>query len=89
MKLYLQNCNQVDAEDKSLPVNSYLVTYYEEEGGLPSYDICIGTKVEIFDHYWDRYREGLKDIRWTSGSVPAKVWVSQQEYLKSQQKKKK
>ena len=87
MRIFLSKCNVSDADDKSLPVNSYLVTYFD--GEECSYDICIGTKTDIFDHYWDRYREGLKDIRWTSGTVPAKVWMSQQEYLQKSNKKKK
>jgi hypothetical protein len=24
--------------------------------------------------YWDKYREGLKDIRWTDGKVNPKLW---------------
>lgn len=86
MRVYLQRCEMSAAEDRTLPVNSYLVTY--DDGESIYYDICIGTKVDIFDHYWDMYREGLQSIVWTSGKVPAKVWSSQQEYLRKDKKKK-
>lgn len=86
MRIYKQNCDPGAAEDKTLPVNSYIVTYVDGEETL--YDIVIGNRVDIFDYYWDRYREGLKSFVWTSGTVPAKVWSSRQEYQKKSEKKK-
>ena len=44
----------------------------------------------MFDHYWDRYREGLKGWKQAEGRVPTKTWMSQQEMnAKSKQTKKK
>ena len=80
-KILHQNCEKETAKDKSLPLNSYLVTYISDEETL--YDIVICNKqVEIFDMYWDKYREGLKDIRWTDGRVNPKLWQSQTEKKK-------
>lgn len=76
-----QNCEKSDAKDKSLPLNSYLVTYISDEE--TTYDIVICNKqVDIFDMYWDKYREGLKDIRWTDGRVNPKLWQSRTEKKK-------
>jgi hypothetical protein len=64
-----------------LPLNSYLVTYISEEETF--YDIVICNKqVDIFDMYWDKYREGLQDIRWTDGRVNPKLWQSRTEKTK-------
>ena len=76
-----QNCEKSVAQDKSLPLNSYLVTYISDEETF--YDIVICNKqVDIFDMYWDKYREGLKDIRWTDGRVNPKLWQSRTENKK-------
>ena len=76
-----QKCEKSVAKDKSLPLNSYIVTYISDEEIL--YDIVICNKqVDIFDMYWDKYREGLKDIRWTDGRVNPKLWQSKTEKKK-------
>jgi hypothetical protein len=32
--------------------------------------------------YWDKYREGLKDIRWTDGKVNPKLWGNEPKETK-------
>lgn len=72
-KVVHQDCSKELAKDKSLPLNSYLVTYMVDNS--VKYDIVVCNKrVQIFDMYWDKYREGLKDIRWTDGKVNPKLW---------------
>jgi hypothetical protein len=84
MRILHQNCDPEVANDRSLPYNAYLVTY-EIDGAL-AYDLVIPDKqVEIFDYYWDRYREGLKGWKQSEGRVNPKLWGSQ----KKEPKKKK
>ena len=72
-KVVHENCEKEAAKDKSLPLNSYLVTYLLED--KLSYDIVICNKrVAVFDMYWDKYRENLRDIKWTDGKVNPKTW---------------
>ena len=33
------------------------------------------SKVEIFDHYYDKYKEGLQNIGWTLGTMNARTWT--------------
>jgi hypothetical protein len=76
-----QKCEKSKANDKSLPLNSYLVTYISDEETF--YDIVIcNKKVDPFDAYWDKYREGLKDISWTEGKVNSNFWKSKTEKKK-------
>ena len=73
MKILHQNCDPEVANDRTLPYNAYLVTY-EIDGAL-AYDLVIPDKqVEIFDYYWDRYREGLKGWKQSEGRVNPKLW---------------
>ncbi len=77
MKIIHKNCDPVTAKDKSLPLDSYLVTYLNEDN--VSYDVVkASSKVSIFDHYYDNYGKGSPiDIKWTDGTVNPKLWGSQ------------
>jgi hypothetical protein len=56
-----------------LPYTAYLVEYETE--GVIAYDIVIPRKrVDIFDYYWDRYREGLKGFKQSEGRANPKLW---------------
>ncbi len=84
MRILHQNCDPSVADDRSLPYNAYLVTY--EIDGAIAYDLVIPDKqVEIFDYYWDKYREGLKGWKQSEGRVNPKLWGVQ----KKEPKKKK
>jgi hypothetical protein len=73
MKILHQNCDPELANDRSLPYTAYLVTY--EIDGAIAYDIVIPDKqMEIFDVYWDKYREGLKGWKQSEGRVNPKLW---------------
>lgn len=76
------NCDPSAAEDSSLPRDSYLVTYGNE--GSLQFDIVQGLQVDIFDHYWDKYRD-VKGMQWTEGKTNPKMWG----YKSSDKKKKK
>jgi hypothetical protein len=39
------------------------------------YDLVMtNKKVDIFDYYWDRYREGLQWFKQSEGRINPKVW---------------
>lgn len=66
------NCSKEAAQDKSLPVDSYLLTLqYDGETWL---DIVKGVKVKIFDAYYDTFGNCMKDMVYTDGTMSAKLW---------------
>lgn len=68
-----KNCDPSLADDKSLPYTAYIVKYYENDQYC--YDIVIcNKKVDIFDYYWDRYREDLVSFKQTQGRVNPRTW---------------
>lgn len=74
VKILHQNCDPTLAEDRTLPYNTYIVKYMEGRDEI-CYDIVISDKkVEMFDYYWDKYREGLLDWKQTEGRVNPKMW---------------
>ena len=53
------NCDPSRASDRTLPYTSYLVEYLDDTAKR-CYDLIICNKqVDIFDHYWDRYRHTI------------------------------
>lgn len=68
-----KNCDPTLADDKSLPYTAYIVKYYENDQYC--YDIVTcNKKVDIFDYYWDRYREDLVSFKQTQGRVNPRTW---------------
>lgn len=73
IKIIRPKCDPSLAQDKSLPCTAYLVEYMED--GQVCFDIVLcSKKVDIFDHYWDNYREGFINFKQTEGRANPKVW---------------
>jgi hypothetical protein len=74
MNIIHKDCDMSLSKDKSLPLDSYLVTYNVKEE--LKYDIVqSSSRVEIFDHYHDNYgAENIKSIKWTDGKVSSKFY---------------
>jgi hypothetical protein len=74
LKIIHSDCDPILSKNKSLPIDSYLVSYMKD--GLMCYDVVHAvSKVEIFDYYYDTYgKNGIQDIKWTDGSVNTKLW---------------
>jgi hypothetical protein len=73
VKIIHKNCDPELANDRSLPYTAYIVKYYDDD--QYNYDIVIANKkVDIFDYYWDKYREDLIDFKQTEGRVNPKIW---------------
>jgi hypothetical protein len=63
-----EDCDPKLAEDKSLPTNSYLVEYVLDK--TIHYDIVMANKkVDIFDHYYDFYRNDFLTFNQTEGRI--------------------
>jgi len=73
MKLIQSDCDASLSLDKSLPTNSFLVEFID--GETTKFDIVMSSKkVDIFDHYWDKYKKNLINITQTEGRINPKLW---------------
>ncbi len=73
-----EKCDPKLADDRALPYTAYLVQY-EVEGKL-EHDIVISTKqVEIFDHYYDKYKQDFKKFTQSAGTVDPRRWMNAQQ----------
>jgi len=86
MRIVHQNCDPSVANDRSLPYTSYLVEY--EIDGAIVYDLVIANKkTDIFDYYWDLYREGLISFKQSEGRVNPKLWDDPSKKKETKKKK--
>jgi hypothetical protein len=76
IKILHQNCDPELANDRTLPVSAYIVEY-EIDGAIAHDIVIVNKKVDIFDYYWDKYREGLKSFKQTEGRVNPRLWGTQ------------
>jgi len=73
MKVIHEDCDPSLSEDRSLPNNSFLVEYIQ--GEQSHFDIVAASKsVEIFDHYYDKYKNNFVTMNQTEGRVNPKLW---------------
>ena len=72
MKIIKAKCKQEETEDKTLPTHAYVVGYVDDEF---CQDIVIAQKqADVFDYYWDLYKEKLQYIKQAAGTVSPNLW---------------
>ena len=82
-----EKCERNKADDKKLPSDSFLVTYKVEEE--LKYDVARGAGVvEIFDHYYDTYKN-VQSITWTNGIVSPRTFDGANQPTPPKKRKKK
>ena len=88
IRVLQEDCDPELGEDKSLPYTCYLITYKDKEGNT-KYDLAVGNKqVDIFDHYWDKYRDNFVTMTQSKGAVNPKMWNAPGTEKKEEKKKK-
>ena len=77
-QLIYNNATSSQAKDKSLPRDAYLVFYENYEGNL-SMDVCRSSKrTNLFDLYYDKFRN-VKKIEFGYGNVNPRLWGETQK----------
>jgi hypothetical protein len=71
--ILLQNTTLDKAKDPSFPNDAYLIWYNVE--GKDNLDLVRGTRVRIFDMYYDKYGPGtVQKIDFGYGRISPKLW---------------
>ena len=74
-----EKCDPKNALDKKLPYTAYLVEYTDKDN-LLCYDIAIaGKAVDLFDHYYDKYKKDFTRLDQTKGTVDPRRWNDKQK----------
>lgn len=69
------NCTPLDAKDRSLPNNAYLLTLVKGEETW--HDIVMGNRSDIFDAYYDLLGDVMRKMEWAEGMVNPRLWSDQ------------
>jgi hypothetical protein len=68
-----EDCDPGAVDNKSLPCTAFFVSYMKED--RKCYDLVIsGKQVDIFDHYWDKYKKEFITIKQSSGTSNPKLY---------------
>jgi hypothetical protein len=68
-----ERCKKEDSKNNQLPVDSYLITYMIDENIC--HDIVRTSKrVNVFDMYYDKFKDSLQSIEWTNGRISPRLW---------------
>tara|TARA_B100000131_G_scaffold6124_1_gene6291 strand:+ start:2574 stop:2846 length:273 start_codon:yes stop_codon:yes gene_type:complete len=87
VRVLYEKCEKDKAEDKKLPSDSFLVTYKIEDE--VKFDVTrAGSQIELFDHYYDTYKN-VQGISWTKGIVSPRTFDGSTEQPKPPKKRKK
>ena len=72
-ELIVENATPEQIKDPGFPNDTYQVIYKVD--GKTYTDLCRGTRVRIFDLYYDKFGKGsIVKIDWAYGRVNPKLW---------------
>jgi len=72
VKIIHQDCEKSLSKNKSLPTDSYLVTYILEEETKNDIVQSV-SQADIFDYYYDLYKNVIS-IDWTDGKISPRFY---------------
>ena len=73
-----------DVSIKQAPTDAYIIKYLYEDN--VHYDLTRGTKVSLFDMYWDKFKGGLQSIAYGNGGIKPNLWGYQAPAKKKKRK---
>ena len=71
-EIVIENGSPNEVATTNAPTDSYIAHYVHED--KDHYDLVRGTRVKIFDMYYDKFKSGLKSIKYGSGNVKPALW---------------
>jgi hypothetical protein len=71
-EILVENGSYVEVCNKEVPNDAYIIKYLVDD--KICFDLTRGSKLRLFDMYWDKFRENLKDIDYGYGRINPKLW---------------
>ena len=76
MRVIHEKCDLEKDNNTKLPYTAYVIQYEHE--GKVQHDIAMAQKaVDIFDHYYDKYKKGFKWLKQSNGTQKPNLWNQQ------------
>ena len=84
-EIVVENGTTDQVTTKQAPTDCYIIEYtYKDK---ICYDLARGTKVTLFDMYWDKFKSDLKSIDYGMGTIKPNLWGYQSPTTKKKKRK--
>ena len=83
-EIIVENGSYEDVNTTQAPSDAYIIKYMH--GDKVRFDLTRGTKIKLFDMYWDKFKGGLQSIGYGSGNVKPNLWGYQSPVKKKKRK---
>ena len=74
-----------DVSTKQAPSDAYVIKYVRDD--QIHYDLSRGSKITLFDMYWDKFKGDLKSIGYGHGTIKPNLWGYQSTTTKKKKRK--
>ena len=71
-EILVENGSYEDVNTTQAPTDAYIIKYMHED--KVHFDLTRGTKIKIFDMYWDKFKGGIQAIDYGKGSIKPNLW---------------
>jgi hypothetical protein len=71
-EILIENGSYAEVCTKDVPNDAYIIKYVVDN--KICFDLTRGTRIRLFDMYWDKFRENVKSIDWGYGRISPKMW---------------
>ncbi len=83
-EVIIENGSIADVSTRQAPSDCYIIKYLHED--KIHFDLTRGTKVTLFDMYWDKFKGDLKSIDYGNGTIKPNLWGYQAPTKKKKRK---
>ena len=84
-EIIISNGSLEEVVIKNAPTDAYIIKYVRDD--MIHYDLTRGTKISLFDMYWDKFKGDLKSIDYGKGSIKPYLWGYQSPTTKKKKRK--
>jgi len=71
-EILVENGSYEDVNTLKAPSDAYIIKYMHED--KICFDLTRGTKIKLFDMYWDKFKDGIKSIDYGKGTIKPNLW---------------
>ena len=84
-EILVENGSYEDVTTTQAPTDAYIIKYMHED--KIRFDLTRGTKIKLFDMYWDKFKSGIQSIDYGSGTIKPNLWNYQTAPSKKKKRK--
>ena len=84
-EIIIEDGSLKDVSTTQAPSDAYIIKYVHDD--QVRYDLTRGTKIKLFDMYWDKFKGGIKSIEYGKGSIKPNLWGYQSTPTRKKKRK--